>query len=231
MSEAARIYVVHALSASLAPVAEAFAGGWPKAKVCNLMDDALSRDRQSGQYADGDFELRFSGLIHYCLASGADGILFACSAFSDVIEAARSGIRLPVLKPDEAMISKALEMGTRFAVVATFEPSIASLRSQIESEAKNNGKSVRVEGVFVEDAMRALNEGDGARHDALIAGAVGKIAGVDAVLLGQFSMARAAASSAPRSQAPLLTSPESAVARLRALVSDGRRSGISAEEN
>ena len=218
MSEAVRIYVVHALTASLEPVARAFAGGWSKAKVCNLMDDALSRDRQSGAHSDDDFEHRFSGLIHYCLASGAHGILFACSAFNEAIEAARRGIRLPVLKPDEAMISNALEMGDRLAVVATFEPSIASLRSQIESEAKIRGRSAQVRGVFVDEAMRALNAGDGARHDALIARAVSTVSNVDAVLLAQFSMARAAGSAATASPAPLLTSPESAVARLRSLV-------------
>lgn len=132
---------------------------------------------------------------------------------------------MPVLKPDEAMIAQALEMGNSFAVVATFEPSIGSLRSQIETEAGTRGKAVRVQGVFVDNAMRALNSGDGARHDALIAGAVGGLSEVDAVLLAQFSMARASAAAAPRSPAPLLTSPESAVARLRSLVAD--RSGAS----
>ncbi len=220
MGEAPRIFVVHALAASLAPVAQAFADGWPKAKLCNLMDDALSRDRRSGHFSEEEFQHRFADLIQYCLACGADGVLFACSAFSGAIESARRGTPVPVLKPDEAMIGQALEMGHSFAVVATYEPSIESLRSQIEAEAGNCGKTVSVRGVFVEDAMRALNDGDGARHDALIARAVSELSEVDAVLLAQFSMARAAAASVPRSPAPLLTSPLSAVARLRSLVVD-----------
>lgn len=220
MDEAPRIFVVHALAASLAPVARAFADGWPKAQVCNLMDDALSRDRQSGRYSEDLFERRFSNLIQYCLASGAEGILFACSAFNGAIESARRGIGVPALKPDEAMIARALEMGSRFAVVATFEPSIESLISQLRAEAGNRGKSVDVEGIFVEGAMRALDDGDGARHDALIAGAVSTAPEVDAVLLAQFSMARAADSATTGCPVPLLTSPGSAVARLRSLMVD-----------
>lgn len=212
--------MVHALAASLAPVAQAFAAAWPRTTLCNLMDDALSRDRQSGHYSEGHFQRRFYDLVQYCLARGAGGILFACSAFNGAIEAARRGASVPVLKPDEAMIGRALEMGNRFAVVATFEPSIDSLRSQIETHAGTRGKLAKVQGIFVEDAMRALKEGDGARHDALIARAVSGLREVDAVLLAQFSMARAASAAAPLSPAPLLTSPESAVARLRSLVED-----------
>ncbi len=217
MNETPRIFVVHALAASLAPVAQAFAGGWPKAELCNLMDDALSRDRQSGKHSEKAFERRFASLVRYCLDGGADGILFACSAFNGAIEIARRGVKVPVLKPDEAMIARALELGSRLAVVATFQPSIESLKSQIESEGARLGKSVSVEGIFVAEAMRALNDGDGARHDALVARAVSAAPAVDAVLLAQFSMARAAAAVA-QSPGPLLTSAESAVARLRALV-------------
>lgn len=231
MAELPRIFVVHALPASLTPVAQAFADGWPNTTLCNLMDDALSRDRQSGRYSEEDFQRRFVDLIQYCLARRADGVLFACSAFNGAIEAARRGISVPVLKPDEAMIAQALEMGNRFAVVATFEPSIESLRSQIETEAGTRGKTVRVQGVFVDDAMRALNNGDGAHHDALIAGAVSGLSEVDAVLLAQFSMARASTAAATRSPAPLLTSPESAVARLRSRVLERSKAKTGAERS
>lgn len=91
MAEPPRIFVVHALMASLAPVAQAFADRWPKSILCNLMDDALSRDRQSGRYSDEDFQRRFVDLIQYCLARRADGVLFACSAFNGAIEAPGAG--------------------------------------------------------------------------------------------------------------------------------------------
>jgi len=69
--------------------------------------------------------------------------------------------------------------------------------------------------------MQALDAGDGATHDRLIADAVGPLAGHDAVLLAQFSMARAAPAVAAAIGGTVLTSPETAVAKLRGLV-EGR---------
>lgn len=65
MTEQPRIFVIHALRASLAPVDKAFASGWAKARVCNLMDDALSRDRRGDVYTENEFKRRFSRLVGY----------------------------------------------------------------------------------------------------------------------------------------------------------------------
>ncbi|HEX9584810.1 MAG TPA: aspartate/glutamate racemase family protein, partial [Gammaproteobacteria bacterium] len=142
MTAAPRIFVVHALQASLAPVARAFAAGWPAAAVCNLMDDSLSADRAAD--AAVDFAPRFRALARYCADNGADGILFACSAFNAEIDACRRHMTLPVLKPDEAMIEAALDRGGRLAVIATFEPSIASLKGQILDMAAARGVAAEV---------------------------------------------------------------------------------------
>lgn len=218
MKGAPRIFVIHALAASLGPVAQAFAGGWPGATVCNLMDDSLSADRA----ADGaaDFNPRFRALADYCVHNGADGILFACSAFNAEIDACRRGRKLPVLKPDEAMIEGALDRGRRLAVVATFEPSVASLEAQILERAAERGIDPVVEGIFVAGAMDALKSGNAGGHDARIAAAAASVTGADALLLAQFSMARAEHAAANATRVPVLTSPASAVARLRGLCAE-----------
>jgi hypothetical protein len=64
-------------------------------------------------------------------------------------------------------------------------------------------------------ALSALQAGDGATHDALIAKTAGGIGPVDAVLLEQFSMAQAERAVAAVTRARILTSPASAVQRLR----------------
>ena len=72
--------------------------------------------------------------------------------------------------------------------------------------------------LFVPGAMQALDAGDGATHDRLIADAVRPLAGHDAVLLAQFSTARAAPAVAAAIGGTVLTSPETAVAKIRRLV-------------
>jgi Asp/Glu/hydantoin racemase len=219
MTAAPRIFVVHALQASLAPVARAFAAGWPAAAVCNLMDDSLSADRAAD--AAVDFAPRFRALARYCADNGADGILFACSAFNAEIDACRRHMTLPVLKPDEAMIEAALDRGGRLAVIATFEPSIASLKGQILDMAAARGVAAEVEGIFVAGAMDALKSGDGKAHDARIAAAAATVTDADALLLSQFSMARAEKAAAAVTPVPVLSSPANAVAKLRRLCLNG----------
>lgn len=216
MNAAPRIFVIHALQASLAPVAQAFAEGWPKASVSNLMDDSLSADRALDGSAD--FGPRFQALADYCVTNGAKGILFACSAFNAEIDACRRALKLPVLKPDEAMIEAALNRGGRLAVVATFEPSIDSLRTQILHVAAARGMTAQVEGYFVAGALEALKSGGVDEHDARIAAVAATVHRADALLLSQFSMARAEKAVAAVTRIPVLTSPASAVSKLRALV-------------
>ena len=75
-------------------------------------------------------------------------------------------------------------------------------------------------GVHVPDAQRLLGEGDAATHDRLIAEAAARYTGRGRLLLSQFSMARAAhAVQAVTGELPL-TSPESAVAKIRRLLAE-----------
>jgi hypothetical protein len=64
-------------------------------------------------------------------------------------------------------------------------------------------------------AIAALQQGRGAEHDRLIAAAAAEIGSCDALVLGQFSMARAAPGIPAAPGRRVLTSPQSAVNRLK----------------
>jgi hypothetical protein len=68
------------------------------------------------------------------------------------------------------------------------------------------------------EAMALLQAGDGGGHDRLLAGAAGRFAGFDVVLLAQFSTVRAKATVSAALGQPALTSPHSAVTKLKSLV-------------
>ena len=76
----------------------------------NLLDDSLSADlARDGKLTDAMTE-RFLALGRYAASTGADAILFTCSAFGPCIEAvARAHAPMPVLKPNEAMIEQAVD--------------------------------------------------------------------------------------------------------------------------
>lgn len=112
-----RIALIHALAHSVAPINHAFERDWPQASGMNLLDDSLSADlAMNGRGLDAAMHARFQALAQYAVDTGAQGILFTCSAFGPCIEAvARRHAAIPVLKPNEAMVEEARKAGARSA--------------------------------------------------------------------------------------------------------------------
>ena len=189
----------------------------------NVLDDSLSTDRAVAGALTAAMVERFGTLARYCVEHGADGILFTCSAFGPAIEAARSVVRVPVLKPNEAMLAEALALagdggGGRLALLATFEASLESIADELHAMAEARNQSIALHSRHVPDAMAALGHGDAAKHDALIAAVFetwGDARDCDALLLAQFSMARAREAVRARSPVPVLVSTDSAVIAMR----------------
>ena len=211
-----RIALIHALRHSAAPVEAAFCCElWPAARLMTVMDDSLSADLAAAGRLEDSMTARFLTLARYAAGTGADGILFTCSAFGPCIEACQRDLApLPVLKPNEAMIEEAVGLGGRIGLLATFGPSLDSLPA--EFLAARPGVEVRT--ALAAGALNALDNGDGARHDALAVEAALGLGDCDVIALGQFSLARAARGVAAATGRPVLTTPESAVRKLRRIL-------------
>jgi hypothetical protein len=134
------------------------------------------------------------------------------------IEAAAAQLPIPVLKPNEAMFETALATGRRIGMLATFRPSVASMEEEFREMADASGRSATIETYCVTGAMAALKAGDGTAHDRLIAEAAARFADCDVVLLAHFSTSRAVAAVTATLDRPILTSPGSAVAKLRTAI-------------
>jgi Asp/Glu/hydantoin racemase len=212
---AARIALIHATPVAIEPIAAAFKRLWPEARPTHLLDDSLAADLASqGRLTDAMID-RFLTLARYSRRCGADAILFTCSAFGPAIEAAQAALDIPVLKPNEAMLDEALAAGRRIGLLATFEPSIPALRNELEALAGLTHTSLSIATRAVPGALTALHAGRGDEHDRLIAAAADGLRDCDALILGQFSMATAAALIPKRPGRTVLTSPQSAVMRLK----------------
>ena len=214
-----RIALIHATALAIDPIREAFARLWPAARTTNLLEDSLSEDLAACGRLDAAMLHRFETLAQYAQASGADAILFTCSAFGEAIEAAAGTIRIPVLKPNEAMLEEALSAGDRIGVVATFQPTIPSMVEELKALAAARGRKIEILPRHVVGAMDALVVGKGEDHDRMIAASLSDLTECDAVLLAQFSMARAAKRARLTLDRLVLTSPDSAVNKLRILLS------------
>src|SRR3984893_4121023 len=129
-----RITLIHALKHSIVPIESSFARLWPDATLMNLVDDSLSADlARDGRLTSGMTD-RFLFLGRYAASTGADAILFTCSAFGPCIEAvARECAPRPVLKPNQAMIEQAVARGQRIGLLSTFAPTLKSMPSEFPS--------------------------------------------------------------------------------------------------
>jgi aspartate/glutamate racemase len=210
----ARIALVHAVKVAIAPVEEAFRRHWPEAELSNLLDDSLSRDRSRQGALTPELSRRIAALAQYGVDSGANAVLYTCSAFGEAIEAVKRAQKVPVLRPNEAMLSEALRHGRRIGMLATFAPTVPAL----EAELRALDPQISVSSVCVPEAMTALEAGDGATHDRLLALAAPKLGTCDAIILAQFSTARARDAVAKAVSCAVLASPDSAVRRLKELI-------------
>ena len=207
-----RIALVHALKHSIGPIESSFAKLWPDARLMNLLDDSLSADlARDGHLTDAMTE-RFLKLGRYVISTGADAILFTCSAFGPCIEAvAAAHAPMPVLKPNEAMIEQATARGQRIGLLSSFPPTLASMPREFPT-------SVELVPKLAEGAMAALDRGDRAEHDRLVVEASRDLRDCDLIALAQYSMAPAVDLVAEATGRPVLTTSDSAVMKLKGLL-------------
>jgi hypothetical protein len=123
---------------------------------------------------------------------------------------------MPVLKPNEAMIEQAVGQvvgkvvgkGRKIGLLSTFAPTVVSMLPEFPG-------SVEIVPKLAEGALAALDRGDRAEHDRLVAEAARDLRDCDLIALAQYSMAPAAARVAEMSGRPVVTTPDSAVLKLK----------------
>lgn len=222
MTRRTRIAAIHAVTVAMQPTGDAFAQHWPDAEVVNLLDDSLALDRGTSQELPPAMVNRFADLMAYAGSIGVQGVLFTCSAFGPAIAAVAAGWHGPVLKPNEAMFEAAFEHGRRIGMLSTFEAANAPMEEEFRELSRRRGQAATITIVTVPEAMTALRAGDVATHNALLAQAAKGLADCDAIMLAQFSASRAEAEVQSSVSAPVLTSPATAVEKLRRLLTGDR---------
>lgn len=219
-----RIAMIHGLDESVKPARAAIAEAWPEARWFDLLDASLASDLAAeGGMLDAAMMQRFQDLSRYVAgidnaAGRTAGILFTCSAFGDAIDAVKKVLPIPVLRPNEAAFERALDLGATIGLVVTFGLTAVSLSRELERMAAERGREIAIHPIVAEGAIAALKAGDGAEHDRLVAEAARGMPACDVVILGQFSLARAAPVLARQMSCPIVTTPHAAVEKMRSLV-------------
>lgn len=213
-----RVVMIHALAESVSPVKVAFGEVFPEAELINLLDEALFIDFK-GQITP-QLRRRMSQLICYCEEYGADAIGLACSVYAPVVETAKDLVDVPVVSSYSPVMEEAVRAGKRIGIIAAVGATLRDSDYYLNLTAEEQGRSIETELCLAEELLPLhRTQGEDAfnrRLEELVLDLSGK---VDAVLLGQFSMASALNRLQEVCPVPVLSGPHSTANKLKALLS------------
>jgi Asp/Glu/hydantoin racemase len=186
--------------------------------VFHMLDESLIRNTiAAGQLTKTTIH-RLTMMIESARQAGADAVMVTCSSIGQAAEIARRQFDLPILRIDEAMAEKAVEMGGRIGVAATLRTTLEPTIALIRNTAAQAGREVDVVEMLSDGAFECLIAGDAARHDRMLTESLTQLSKqVDVIVLAQASMARVAAQFNGRGGPPILSSPELGIRRIRDL--------------
>ncbi len=186
-----KIAAIYTGAALVKPLSDLLKETLPEYQVMNILDDSMIADIISAGTLTKEVKRRLYGYYEIACASGAELILNTCSSIGDAVYTAREFFPIPIVRIDEAMSRKAIEMASSIAVLATLPTTLDPTIRLLERCAKESGKTITVVSGLAEGAFSALTAGDGETHDRLIEETAQRVAQTsDVILLAQGSMAR-----------------------------------------
>lgn len=212
------VALISAVPAAIPPTTTAFEALFPAARIWNLLDDRLIDDAESTGGVHPPLVARMRRLIDHAIIEGADAVLLTCSMYASVAHSAAKLANVPVLAPDDALFQAVSEAGySRLTVVSPAADPLSDSLHRIRQVVKPD---TTVEGVIAHGAAAAARDGDRMTLAELVTAAVAaSFPTPDAVVLGQYSLAPAAAKVQAATGIPTLAGPCLAVRMLRDLLS------------
>lgn len=184
----------------------------PDVEVIDFVDSHVLADvRKMGSVQDS----HISRMVHMAQAAEAadvDIIFSACSSLGPSMDVARNVVKVPIIKIDDAMTQRAVELGYTIGVMATVPTTLPPTVDLIQHWSAVVGKPVVVKQHLCEGAFDVLMGGDRERHDQMVLnGALQLAPQVDLIVLAQASMSRLAPILSEKTGKLVLSSPRLAV--------------------
>ena len=182
-------------------------------KVFNIVDDSLIKNTIERGELTPDTSRRVVDYVGLAERGGADFVLATCSSIGAAVEMGDVLSKIPVLRVDQPMADKAIQMGMKIGVVATLSTTLEPSGDLVRRRAIVAGKEIKLISRLCEGAFDALLGGKPELHDQMVASVLKELSNeVDVILLAQASMARVVAQLPEEDKkVPILSSPELAI--------------------
>jgi Asp/Glu/hydantoin racemase len=207
--------VIHT-SPTLTPMFTELCGRYiPEVTIFHMVDESLIKDTIRAGELRRVTTRRLLSIVDSAQQAGADAVLVTCSSIGPAVAIAQEIFDVPVVRVDEAMAERAVQMGERLCVAATLRTTLEPTIALLQTKAREAGRKIEIVARLADGAFEAVMRGDTALHDSLLTRALTEdLHGVDVIVLAQASMARVVKLIPPdRLPAQVLSSPELAVQR------------------
>ena len=191
----------------------------PDVDVIDFVDSEVLADvRRVGEIQTSHIR-RMCHLAQAAEDAGVDLIFSACSSLGPSMDVARKLVNVPIVKIDDAMTRKAVEMGSVIGLMATVPTTLPPTLDLILQWAAEADKKVEVKQYLSEGAFEILMSGDRKRHDQMVLdGALQLAPQVDLIVLAQASMSRLAPMLSKETGKEVLSSPRLAAEYVKSLL-------------
>jgi Asp/Glu/hydantoin racemase len=191
----------------------------PDVDVIDFVDSEVLADvRRAGEVQTSHIR-RMCHLAQAAEDAGVDLIFSACSSLGPSMDVARKLVNVPIVKIDDAMTRKAVEMGSVIGLMATVPTTLPPTLDLIQQWAAEADKKVEVKQYLSEGAFEILMSGDRKRHDQMVLdGALQLAPQVDLIVLAQASMSRLAPMLSKETGKEVLSSPRLAAEYVKSLL-------------
>ncbi len=191
----------------------------PDVELVNIVDDSLLPDVMEAGEVTPAVQRRMTAYVKAAQETGSDAVFSLCSSLGPAIDAASEEISIPVVKIDDAMAEKAVDMADRIGVVATVATTLGPTVHLVKEKAAAKARAVVVKEALVKGAFELLMAGNRDEHDQQIHAAARELArDVEVIVFAQGSMTRLAARTQEETGLPVLTSPRLGIEYVKRLL-------------
>ncbi len=194
----------------------------PDVKSFHIVDEGILKQLLENDGLTPAIVRRVAMQASLLMESGADLILFTCSSTSPAVDTVRNLIDIPIMKIDDPLADKAIELGEKIGVITTAKTTLKPSIDLIHSRAAEKGKSVEIVSTLETEAFQARLKGNVGEHDRIVKGAIDKLSErCDVIVLAQASMAHMVEKTQGSFDIPILASPELCMSALKDMVTQG----------
>jgi len=191
----------------------------PEVEMVNIIDDSLLEEVKKNNGPTPGIIKRMCSYVQCADSLEPDLIFNQCSSVGEVFDVAKKQTSRKTLKVDEPMAEKAVELGSKIAVIATVASTMKPSCNLVRTKALEAGKEVVVDEFLVDGALDILmKEKNQEKHNQLCLETIRKAAvDHDVIVLAQGSMT-VLLPYLTEFEKPVLTSPRMAIERVREML-------------